>query len=61
MYFLNEDYLHLFYHKDRNFYFDPFRRPVNQDAIVGKILWMGQLVCDGPRMQGRLIDLDATL
>lgn len=61
MYFLNEEYIHLYHHKDRHFFLDPFRRPVNQDAIVAKILWMGQLCIDNPRMQGRIIDLDPAL
>lgn len=61
LYFLNEDYIHLYHHKDRHFYLDPFRRPVNQDAIVAKIYWMGQMVVDNPRMQGRMIDLDPAL
>jgi hypothetical protein len=61
LYFLNEDYLHLYHHKDRNFFLDPFRRSINQDAIVAKILWMGQFVCDQPRQQGRIIDIDSSL
>lgn len=61
MYFLNEDYIHLYHHKDRHFYLDPFRRPVNQDAIVAKIYWMGQMVVDNPRMQGRMVDINPAL
>ncbi len=30
-----------------------FKEPVNQDAVVGQLLWYGQLVCDSPRTQAR--------
>lgn len=61
IYFLNENYLHLYYHKDCNFMLRPFQRPVNQDVIVAYILWMGQFICSSPRMQGRVIDIDPAL
>lgn len=30
-----------------------FKEPANQDAVVGQLLWYGQLVCDAPRTQAR--------
>jgi len=30
-----------------------FKEPVNQDAVVGQLLWAGQLVCDAPRTMAR--------
>lgn len=57
MYFLNTDYLDFKVHSKRNFSFEPFQKPVNQDARVAKMFWMGQLVCTNPRMQGVLFGL----
>ena len=54
MYFLNTKYLDFKVHNKRNFAFEGFQKPVNQDAQVAKIFWMGQLVCSNPRMQGVL-------
>ena len=37
-------------HRDRDFHFTGFKVPINQDAIVGQILWAGNLVVPAPRM-----------
>lgn len=55
MYFLNTKYLDFKVHSKRNFVFEDFQKPVNQDARVAKIFWMGQLTCTNPRMQGVLV------
>jgi len=55
MYFLNTKYLDFKVHSKRNFAFEDFQKPVNQDSRVAKIFWMGQLVCTNPRMQGVLV------
>jgi len=57
MYFLNTKYLDFKVHSKRNFSFEAFQKPVNQDARIAKIFWMGQLVCTNPRMQGVLFGL----
>lgn len=59
MFFLNEKYLNLWYHKDANFKFEDFQKPVNQDAKVGKILFMGALGSSNNRMHGVLTSLAA--
>lgn len=59
MFFLNEDYLHLFYHPDENFRFEPFAKPINQNVKVGKIFWAGALGSSNCRMQGALTALTA--
>lgn len=61
IFFLNENYVTLRYHQDCNFIFVPFQRPINQDAIVGKILWQGQMTSGACRMHGRLIDINPAL
>jgi len=55
MLFLNTKYLDFKVHSKRNFSFEAFQKPVNQDARVAKFFWMGQLVCTNPRMQGVLV------
>ena len=55
MLFLNTKYLDFKTHSKRNFAFEPFQKPVNQDARVAKFFWMGQLVCTNPRMQGVIV------
>lgn len=54
MYFLNTDYLHWRPHQDANFVpADPESRdPVNQDATVKIIIFMGNLTCSGQQFQG---------
>lgn len=38
---LNEDYVHLWVHKDEDMRFEPFQKPINQNVKVAKIYWMG--------------------
>lgn len=54
MVMLNTKYLEFKVHPKRNFKFEPFRKPTNQDAMMAKILWAGNLTCSNPRMQGML-------
>lgn len=55
-YFLNTNYLYLVEHKEAKWTMDTQKTPVNQDAIVVPIYWMGNLVCTNRALQGRLID-----
>jgi len=52
VYFLSTKYLKLIVHKDADMKTKPFAEPVNQDAIIGHILWMGQLITNNPRRMG---------
>jgi len=45
MFFINDEYLKMIHNRKANFSFTGFRQPVTQDAKVGHILWMGQLIC----------------
>lgn len=54
MYFLNTKYLKFRHHASRNFAFQGFNKPVNQDASVAHIYWLGALTCSNPRMLGRV-------
>lgn len=57
--FLNEDYLHLMPHKDENFRFEPFAKPVNQNLKVAHIYWMGVFASSNNRMHALLSALTA--
>lgn len=52
LFMLNERYISLKYHKDRDFSLTNFQTPVNQDARYAHVFWMGALVGDNCRMQG---------
>lgn len=54
MYFLNTKNMYFDVHADRNFSAGEMMRPVNQDAFVMPILFMGNLTCDNRRNQGVL-------
>ena len=51
-YFLNTQFFKLRYESSTNFVMGPFQKPVNQDAKVAHILWMGNLTCNNRRKQG---------
>ena len=54
MYFLNEDYLHLWAHKEEDMRFEPFSKPVNQNVKVAKIYWMGAYGTSNLRLQSMM-------
>jgi hypothetical protein len=56
---INEDYIHLYVHKDENFRFEPFIKPLNQNVSSAKIYWAGALCVDNPRMMGVLSAITA--
>jgi len=51
-YFLNTDYLELVVHKDADLEVMEEMRPVNQDAAVIPVLWMGNMTCSNRSLQG---------
>jgi hypothetical protein len=57
--FLNEKYLHLMVHKDENFRFEDFVKPVNQNVKVGKVYFMGALGSSNNRMHAVMSALTA--
>jgi hypothetical protein len=54
LYFLNEDFLHLYYHPKEDFRMEPFQKPVNQAVQVAKVFWAGNMGTSNARMQGKL-------
>lgn len=57
MYFLNTRYLYLMEHPDARWTEDEERVPVNQDAVVVPIHWMGAMCTSNRSLQGRIHDL----
>jgi len=55
-YFLNTDYLYITQHKDAQWSEEERKTPVNQDAVVIPMLWMGNLCCSNRDLQGILFD-----
>jgi len=54
VYFLNEDYIWLAVSPRADFWMEDFQTPVNQDAMVAKLLWAGNLVVTNCKSQGKL-------
>lgn len=57
MYFLNTKYIYMMEHPDARWTEDDEKTPVNQDAVVIPIYWMGQMVCSNRSLQGVLFDV----
>jgi len=60
MFFLNENFIQFRHHRKRNFAFEGFQKPVNQDARIAKILWLGALTCSAPRYLGKITGLPSS-
>ena len=54
---VNSETFKLVIHKDRDFKFTGFQTPTNMDALIGQILWAGQLICQSPRLNIRFTGL----
>lgn len=59
VFMLNEEFLHLYYHPERNFTMRPFIESATQDAKTAKIFWMGNMGISNPRMFGKFTALTA--
>ncbi len=55
-YFLNTDYLYMVQHKEAKWTPDTEKTPVNQDAVVVPMFWMGNMVVTNRARQGVLFD-----
>lgn len=53
LFFLNEDYLNLYVHKDENMRMEDFQKPINQNVKVAKIYFMGALCSSNNRLHGK--------
>lgn len=57
--FLNEDYINWAVSPRADFYLEDFQTPINQDAMVAKLLWAGNLVLSNVQRQGVMTALAA--
>ena len=55
-YFLNTDYMYLVQHKEAQWTADTDKKPVNQDAVVIPMYWMGNVITTNRARQGILFD-----
>lgn len=55
-YFLNTDFLYMVQHKEAQWTPDEQKKPVNQDAVVIPMYWMGNMVVTNRARQGVLFD-----
>lgn len=55
-YFLNTDFLYLVQHREAQWTTDDEKKPVNQDAVVIPMYWMGNMVVTNRARQGILFD-----
>lgn len=59
IYFLNEDFLYWGVSPRADFFLEDFQAPIQQDAMVSKLLWAGQLIVTNARLQGKMTVLTA--
>lgn len=55
-YFLNTNYLYLVQHRQAKWTMEEEKTPVNQDAVVIPMYWMGNMVCTQRSLQGVMFD-----
>lgn len=55
-YFINSKYLYLTQHTEAQWSMDSEKTPVNQDAVVVPLYWMGNMCCSNRDLQGVLFD-----
>lgn len=56
---LNESYIYWAVSPRADFYLTDFQEPVNQDAMVAKMLWAGNLVVTNVARQGKMTNVSA--
>lgn len=52
-YYLNEDFFYIVVSPRADFKVEDFQTPFNQDAMVAKILWYGNVVCNNTQVQAK--------
>lgn len=57
--FLNEDFINFAVSNRADFTLEDFQTPVNQDAMVAKMLWAGNLVVTNCAVQGKLSNISS--
>lgn len=57
VFFLNEDFMYLWVSPRANFTLEDFQTAINQDAMVAKLLWAGNLAISNRALQGKFTAL----
>jgi hypothetical protein len=57
--FLNEDVIQLAIFGNTDFTMEDFQKPVNQNAMVGKLYWDGELMVLNTQVQGKMTNVSA--
>lgn len=57
VFFINEDFMFLYVSPRANFTLEDFQTAINQDAMVAKLLWAGNIVFSNRSLQGKFLDL----
>lgn len=57
LFFINENFLKFIVASSVDFYLEDFQTPVDQDAMVSKLLWAGDLVLQNCQVQGKFTAL----
>lgn len=57
IYFLNEDYFYFCVSPRADFYLEDFQVPVNQDAMVAKLFWAGNVLLTNAARQGKFTNV----
>jgi hypothetical protein len=59
IYCLNENYLKIWVANGIDFQMEDFIKPVNQNAMVGRLHWRGNIISTRPHLQGALTNISA--
>lgn len=59
IFMLNEDYMYLAVSPRADFYMEDFQTAINQDAMVAKLFWAGNLVVTNCATQAKLTNINA--
>lgn len=59
MFFLNEEHLFLWAHKDEDMRMTPFEKPINQNVKVAQVFFMGAMGSSNNRLHGKLSAITA--
>jgi len=60
-YMLNMDFWEMRVARNRNFKNSEFKQPINQDALVAFVLWLGSIVMTNRRKHGVMGSIDSTI
>lgn len=57
LFMINENFLEFIVVSNMDFYLEDFQTPIDQDAMVSKLLWMGDIALNNCQLQGKFTAL----